>query len=379
MANPEHVKVVRQGKGAIDEWRRAHPGQGLDLSGITLYEAKLPKANLRRANFRGTDLRGANLRGADLGEANLRGADLSEADLRGADLGRANLTDANFGRADLSGADLSRAYFLAAILSETDLSKANLHYANFWGANLTWANLTGANLTGADLYQTVFRNTIVLEANFGSAVLGGTVFANCDLSDAINLGTVLHNFPSTIGIDTILRSSGNIPEEFLRGAGVPEEIIRGLPRLIGEIQYHSCFIAYGEPDKTFAEQLHKDFTAKGVNSWLYSTDSTPGKRTWGEIGQRRREAGKFIVICSAAALVRDGLLKEIEEQMDEDPEKIIPISRDKLWKEPGFKVTRGTRDLKPFLMERNYANFEEGSDYKKELNRLLKALERKKT
>ena len=59
------------------------------------------------------------------------------------------------------------------------------------------------------------------------------------------------------------------------------------------------------------------------------------------------------------------------------PEKIIPISRDKLWKEPGFKVTRGTRDLKPFLMERNYANFEEDSDYKKELNRLLKALERR--
>ena len=324
MANPEHVKVVKQGKEAIDAWRREHPKESLNLSEADFILANLSRLNLSRAN----------LSGANLSVADLSVADLSVADLSGAIL---------FG-ADLSG----------AILSEADLS-------------------------GAILIYTVFRNATVSEADFGSAVLGGTVFADCDLSGAINLDKAEHNAPSTIGIDTIYRSGGNISEEFLRGAGVPEEIIRGLSRLIGEIQYHSCFIAYGEPDKTFAEQLHKDFTSEGINSWLYSTDSTPGERTWGEIGQRRREAGKFIVICSAAALVRDGVLKEIEEQMDEDPEKIIPISRDKLWKEPGFKVTRGTRDLKPFLMERNYANFEEGSDYEKELNKLLKALERKQT
>ena len=34
-----------------------------------------------------------------------------------------------------------------------------------------------------------------------------------------------HNGPSTIGVDTIYRSQGKIPEAFLRGAGLPDEFI----------------------------------------------------------------------------------------------------------------------------------------------------------
>ena len=33
--------------------------------------------------------------------------------------------------------------------------------------------------------------------------------------------------------------------------------------------------------------------------------------------------------------------------MDEDPEKIIPISLDELWKHPGFRVMRGVKGGKP--------------------------------
>ena len=118
-------------------------------------------------------------------------------------------------------------------------------------------------------------------------------------------------------------------------------------------------------------------TERKLSCWVYSMDYTPGERTQREIKERRQGAGKFVVLCSAAGLLKDGVLKEIEDQMDEDREKIIPISLDKLWKADGFPVKRGSRDLKPFLKERNYANFEEGSNYKKELDRLLKALERK--
>jgi hypothetical protein len=39
------------------------------------------------------------------------------------------------------------------------------------------------------------------------------------------LDTVQHKAPSTIGIDTLYHSQGSIPEVFLRGAGVPEDII----------------------------------------------------------------------------------------------------------------------------------------------------------
>ena len=92
--------------------------------------------------------------------------------------------------------------------------------------------------------------------------------------------------------------------------------------------------------------------------------------------EKRREAEKMIVLCSAKALIRDGVLKEIEEQIDEDPDKIVPISLDDTWKESGFPVKRGQRDLKPFLVERNYADFGDKSKYEDALDRLLNGIER---
>ncbi len=157
---------------------------------------------------------------------------------------------------------------------------------------------------------------------------------------------------------------------------MPAELLKVLPQIVAETRF-SCFIAYGEPDRAFGERLHKDLTGRGVSCWEYAIDATPGERTWREIGEKRREADKFVVLCSAAALVRPGVLKEIEEQMDEDLEKMVPISLDELWKEPGFRVMRRSRDLKPFLLERNHADFGQGKDYQQALQRLLTALERK--
>jgi hypothetical protein len=78
-----------------------------------------------------------------------------------------------------------------------------------------------------------------------------------------------------------------------------------------------------------------------------------------------------------ATLIRDGALKEIEEQIDEDPDKMIPISRDNDWTQPGFRVVRGTNDLKPFLLDKNYADFSDDARYEDALQSLLKALRRK--
>jgi hypothetical protein len=148
-----------------------------------------------------------------------------------------------------------------------------------------------------------------------------------------------------------------------------------LPQIIKEIKYHSCFISYGEPDKEFAEELAKILKEKGVSAWIYSMDYTVGDRTWKEITSRRREADKMIIICSMKSLIRDGVKKEIEEQIDENPDKIIPISLDNDWKHEGFPIKRGNRDLKPFLLERNYLDFTDRKITNDKIERLLKALE----
>jgi tetratricopeptide (TPR) repeat protein len=166
-------------------------------------------------------------------------------------------------------------------------------------------------------------------------------------------------------------------ERFFLGAGVPREVVTQLPRLERAAKFYSCFISYGEPDLDFAKRLWRDLEAKGVSCWLFALDATPGERPWAEIGQARRQADKMVVICSARALIRSGILKEIEEQIDEDPDKIVPVSRDDLWGQLEFRVVRGSRDLGPFLRDRNYADFSDDSHYEESLQRLLRALRRK--
>ncbi len=80
-------------------------------------------------------------------------------------------------------------------------------------ATLFDTNLSGAKLAGSD---------------FTEAKCGGTIFANTDLSEVKGLETVKHHSASPLGIDTLQRFKGNIPEQFLLGCGIPKPAIKPL-------------------------------------------------------------------------------------------------------------------------------------------------------
>ena len=69
MANPEHVKVLRQGAEAWNAWRSQNPDERADLSEAGLRDAILSGADLREADLSGADLRGADLTNTDLAKA----------------------------------------------------------------------------------------------------------------------------------------------------------------------------------------------------------------------------------------------------------------------------------------------------------------------
>ncbi len=135
----------------------------------------------------------------------------------------------------------------------------------------------------------------------------------------------------------------------------------------------TCFICYGDPDEAFAKKLKNALDSEKIKTWIYSMDNTPGRRTWQEIIDNRRASNKVLVICSKASLKRDGTLKEIEQQIDENPEKIIPISIELSWTESNFTIKRGAADLKPSLLERNYADFT-SRPFNEALDRLVNAI-----
>jgi len=344
-SDPEHVAIVRKGTAAIEQWRRKNGDMILNLWGADLMESKLSHADLN---------------GAYLYHANLSLADLSEA----------NLADARLFDANLSGANLSNA----------DLSRASLQYANLRAVTLSHGNLSESNMAGTILLSPLIESGT---ANLNHAVMSRTAIVFCDMNCFEGLKSIKHKAPSHIDLDSLIysyQSAGNRfteeVEAFFLNAGVPKNLLDSLPEIIAAIEYCDSFVCYGEPDKAFAEGLVKDLKAKGAPCWIYSLDSTPGERTWGEITQRRREAEKMIVLCSAASLIRDGVKKEIEEQIDEEPDKMIPISLDNLWKEEGFAVKRGAHDLKPFLLRYNYADFFDPAKYDASLDRLLKGLKK---
>lgn len=275
MANSEHLAKILEGVEAWNEWRKANTEIVPDLSWACLHRAKLSRANLSEANLRRASLRGAYLGGAAFRDANLRGTSLCGAYLGGADLRQANLYLADFSEADLTRAGLS-------------------------GAHLNWAHFNRANLRGA---------------NLTGAYIGETAFGDNDLSVVKGLETVEHDGPSTIGIDTIYRSHGNIPLAFLRGAGVPENFIESIPSLLalGVNQFFSSFISYSTKDQGFAERLHADLQDKGVRCWFAPHDIQAGKKIHEQIDLAIRTHEKLLLILSPNSMSSEWVKTEIRK------------------------------------------------------------------
>ena len=276
---------------------------------------------------------------AALSGANLRGASLFDVDLRGANLFEANLSGANLYTANLSGAHLS-------------------------GAHLFGAHLIGANLNGANIKEAEFLRTVV---------------ADCDLSSVIGLEEVRHLGSSSIGIDTILKSQGKIPEAFLKGAGVPDIWITYARSLLeNPIEFYSCFISYSDKDKEFCERLYADLQAKGVRCWYFPEDATWGKSVWGEIDRSIRVYDKLVVVCSENSLNSGPVIREIERALQredrEQREVLFPIRID------DYLFDKWEHGRKADVKEKVVGDFRDWQDhtqYKKNFNRLLDALNRK--
>jgi hypothetical protein len=232
-------------------------------------------------------------------------------------------------RADLSGADLS-----GADLSIADLAGANLSEANLMGADLSIANLSIADLSRARLQSATLVGAYLSGANLTEAITGDTRFADSDLSDMKGLETVRHWGPSTIGIDTIFRSKGNIPEDFLRGCGVPEDFIVYMKSLVGKpIEFYSCFISYSSKDDDFAKRLHADLQAQKVRCWFAPEDLKIGDKFRMRIDEAIRVHDKLLLVLSENSVNSAWVEKEVEtafekEQRQDNKPVLFPIRLD---------------------------------------------------
>jgi TIR domain/Pentapeptide repeats (8 copies) len=374
VANEEHLAILKKGVEAWNEWREKNRDVTPDLSGAELGDRHLHKgssdgkkvlqadgANFNKVNLSKANLGGACLTWANLREANLAGAHLSMAKLEKADLYRADLTDTHLFGANFRETNLREANFLRAELKQADLPRADLRGANLMATNLYGSAFAGADLTGVKLYLT----------NFG----------NNDLSEVMGLETAHHGAPSTIGIDTIYKSNGKLPEVFLRGAGVPEEFITYMKSLVANpIEFYSCFISYSTKDQEFAERLHGDLQNKNVRCWFAPHDVQGGKKLHEQIDEAIRVHEKVLLILSVESMNSEWVKTEIAKARRREgrerkqvlfPVRLVPFEAIRDWE--CFDADAGkdsAREIREYFIP-DFSEWKEHDKYKKAFERLL--------
>jgi TIR domain/Pentapeptide repeats (8 copies) len=325
VANEDHLARLNQGVAAWNQWR---------------IEKKI-EPDLVSADLSGRDLSLAHLARAHLSEANLAGAKLLWADLSGSNLYRA---------------DLSRAYLGATTLMGTDLS--------------------GANLSGAKIAALHFLAAILNGVNFDGATIIEATFADCDLSSVHGLETVEHQGPSTIGIDTLYLSHGNISEAFLRGAGVPDEMITYSKSLVGQpFQYYSCFISHSSRDEVLARRLRTDLRDNRVRCWFAPEDLKIGDEFRSRIDESIQVYDRLLLILSEDSVKSRWVQKEVETAFEKEGKEnrivLFPIRIDEavMQSEVGWAA-----DIR---RQRHIGDFRQWKDhhaYQKAFQRLLRDL-----
>jgi hypothetical protein len=223
--------------------------------------------------------------------------------------------------------------------------RANLFRATLTHANLSGADMQACDLRNADLAQAVLRGAVLSgailngcnlsKANLEETKLNATTFGDNDLRDVIGLETVTHLGPSVIGLGTIYRSEGNIPEAFLRGCGVPESLVVQIPALVTAtqpIQFYSCFISYSSDDREFAERLYRDLQERGVRSWIAPEAIGIGARFRSQIDEAIRLYDKLLVILSENSVHSRWVEREVETALKVERSKgrqvLFPIRID---------------------------------------------------
>jgi uncharacterized protein YjbI with pentapeptide repeats len=234
----------------------------------------------------------------------------------------------------------------------------------------------GVNLKQATLISANLSNNILIGADFSEAIFGETILLANNLSGIKGLESIIHFFPSSLGIDTIYRSFGNIPEVFLRSCGVPDRFIVYVRSLVPpSIQYYSCFISYSSKDQSFADRLYPDLQIKGVRCWFAPEDLKIGAEIRIGIDESIRAHDKLMLVLSETSIKSQWVQQEVETALAKEREQermvLFPIRLD----DTVMQINTGwPAYLKNTRHIGDFTRWKDHDSYQKAFDRLLRDL-----
>jgi uncharacterized protein YjbI with pentapeptide repeats len=408
MANPEHLEILKQGVEVWNNWRSEHANErGVDLSNADLKSTDLSGAVFSFCDLNGARLNNALLKNAVFNMASLKGADLSFANLEAAGgfaaiLKRATLRGARLDAVKFKGADFTEAALEGASFAEAELSQAILYRTKFADVDLINSKLFSTRFWQTDLRRVKLHGAFLYGANLNGsdlteAMLGFTSLSGCTLGGAKGLETVTHESPSSIGVDTIYKSQGKIPDVFLRGCGLsdlqieqaklyqPElsnEEINNILYRIHDLRAHQAiqlsplFISYSHTDATFVDIMEAHLNEKGVRFWRDVHHSTAG-RLERQIDRAIRLNPTVLLILSEHSVQSDWVQHEArlarKLEIETKRDVLCPVALDDSWKD-----CKWPERLREQIMEYNILDFSKWRDedeFQRTFSRLLDGLD----
>ncbi len=268
-----------------------------------------------------------------------------------------DLSGTTLAKINLPSIDLSHAYLMDVNLRGANLAKANLH-----GTDLRMANLTRVDFSGADFTRALFLDT---------------VFADANLAGAKGLDTCRHNGPSHVDHRTFQRSGGELPNSFLRGCGLPDQLNDFLWSLFAQrSQFCSCFISYAGADEDFAHRLYEDLSREGVHCWFAPVDMKIGDKIRTRIDEVIQQHDKMLLVLSRYSVCSQWVEKEVETAFYKEREqKITTLFPVRLDDEIVHNRSGWAADIKRLRHIGDFRNWRDSASYQKSFSRLMRDLQ----
>jgi uncharacterized protein YjbI with pentapeptide repeats len=351
------------------------------------------------------DLTNIDLSGLDLSQAQLTDADMSGVIARGVKWDNVILTAANLSKAKVLHSVIKHSSLFGGIFSDADFAgceflDCQMMHSNFHGASFTKCILISSDVKSANFHETDFSDARLVNVHFYQSELRRTCFqrsaftyvnfSDCDLSAAEGLDTVLHDTPTSLGLDTIYRSGGRISEPFLRNSGVPDGFITQMRSLVsaeGGIEFYSCFISYSSRDGEFAKRLHGRMRDAHLRVWFAPEDMKSGEKLHEQIETAIRVFDKLLIVLSRESMRSEWVLTELRKAFKAEKKsgrrKLFPVrlcSFDALRYWECFDADSG-KDLATELREYfipDFSNWKDHDSFEAAFARLLKDLRAEK-